>query len=275
MVDLRKLVTDKIGDLGVSKAKEYFGVSAGTISNWSTGRTDPSLDAIQRVLIEKEEQGVHPIPTDNIEVELANWEGKDVIVLLPLYRGFSSDTHFSLFANYAKYGPERLGMIMEKRTVIHESRNILTHKWINNTTASWAIMADDDVVPPCGSAELFATRYGTPLNHKIYGWNGISRLMSHPSDRLVVGSLYFGRHSKGKAQCSSAFSSDNENAKFHALEYTGLKPEEWVAPGFMRIHRSAIEKLKLEIDNGRWPECKPKNEKLWYGYWTPTAVGVG
>lgn len=274
MVDLRKLVTDKIGELGIAGAKRYFGVSAGTVSNWARGRTDPSLYAIQRVLIESDLAG--DISTlSGKERPLIEWEGKNVVMLMPLYRGFASDTHFSLFANYAKYGPEKIGMIMEKRTVIHESRNILTHKFLNRTDAEWCIMTDDDVVPPCGSSDLFASRYGTPRSPELFGWNAISRLMSHPSDKLIVGSLYFGRHANGKAQCSSAFANPTENARLHSGEYKGLKPEEWVAPGFMRIHRSVFSRLTKAIDEGMFEECKPKRDDMWYGFWSPSGVGVG
>jgi transcriptional regulator with XRE-family HTH domain len=280
MVDFRKIVRDKIAELGVVKAKGYFGVSAGTISNWSSGRNDPPLEALEKVLGDRDLEAfipsndIKPEPAEEVPPALETWEGKDVIMLQPLYRGFSSDTHFALFANYAKYGPEKIGMIMEKRTVIHESRNILTHKFLK-TKSTYCIFTDDDMIPPCGSAELFASRFGTPLAPKLYGHNAISRLMSHPADKRIVGLLYFGRHAKGRAQCSSGFTSDNENAKLRNGEYTGLKQEEWVAPGFCRIHRSVFEELKAAIDGGKFPECKPKRDDLWYGYWNPVQVGVG
>lgn len=267
MTDLKKLVIDKIGDLGVAKSKEFFGVSCGTISNWASGKTDPSLEAAQKVL---ELTGT---ACDSSESEIYMWEGKDVIMLLPVYRGFSADTHYTLFANYAKYGPDKIGMLMEKRTVIHESRNMLVHK-ARKIKPKYVIMTDDDMILPCGSPDLFQSRYGAS-GRKGYGFNAISRIMSHPEDKRIVGGLYFGRNAMGKAQCCSGFSSESENQKLRSGQYDNLKPEEWIGTGFLRIHMSVFDDMQNAIDSGKWPECKPMREGMPYGFFNPLRVGVG
>lgn len=272
-VDLKGLVLAKIEKLGVREAANFFGVSIGTISNWQTGKTQPSISAVQTVIADLEMDGlITPEKVD--EIPLERWEGKKLIMLYPLYRGFSDDTHYSLFANYAKYGPEKIGMLMEKRTVIHESRNILVHKGLK-TDGEDFIMGDDDMIPPCGSAELLNGRFGANLPVDLASQVAISRLMSHPPDKGIVGSLYVGRHDRGRAQCSSAFVSDVENDNYHKLVYRGLRPEEWVGTGFLRIKRWVFDKMKAEIDNGRWPECKPRGQDGWYGFFTPLGTRVG
>jgi len=261
----RQCVIDKITELGTTKAAEFFGVSLGCVSNWKNGKVDPPLRAVEMVY--KEPEATEP-------QKLTTWQGKDVLLLVPIYRSFSPHTHFTLFANYAKYGAEKIGMIMENRTLIHEARNILVDKALK-TTSNWFIFVDDDMLIPCGNAELFNKRYGANLPNEIAGVNGISRLMSHPADKLIVGSLYFGRAPMGKAQCCSAFATPGESEKYRNGTYRGLRQEEWVAPGFMRIHRSVFEKLKEAIDKGEFPECKPKALDKWYGYFAPIQVGVG
>jgi transcriptional regulator with XRE-family HTH domain len=131
---LRKKVVSKIEELGVKDASKFFGVSAGTVSNWATGKTSPSITALELVLsLDSDDDWIRAdartqLPREQYcEPELFQWTGKDAIILLPVYRTFNADTHFTLFANYAKYGPEKLGMIQEKRTIIHEARNILVH----------------------------------------------------------------------------------------------------------------------------------------------------
>lgn len=276
---MKKAVLDKIEQLGVKPSANFFGVSVGTISNWHSGKTEPSLRAAQLAMadsIEEPNLGDDPIfeaPNTTEQVEV-NWSGKKVIILLPVYRGFSSDTHYTLFANYAKYGPEKIGMIMEKRTVIHESRNILAHKALK-TDAEMVIMVDDDMILPCGSPGVWSSRFGCDIDPKISGLNAITRIMSHGFDKRIVGALYFGRHSRGKAQCCSGFSSDRENENFRKGVYTGLKTEEWVGTGFIRIHRNVFEEMKAAIDGGKFPECKPLNESMWYGFFNPLRVGVG
>ena len=269
---LRSLVIDKIDALGVRAAADFFGVSVGTISNWHTGKTSPSVDAVELVLADSEEL---PQIAKVEEVEYVTWTGRKVIILQPVYRSFNPDTHFTLFANYAVYGPEKIGIIQEKRTVIHECRNILAHKYVNNTDAEFCIMSDDDMILPCGNPGLFNGRYGAGVSNESASFNAISRLMSHPSDKKIVGTLYFGRHATGKAQCSKGFTSEVENQRLKAGAYSGLVPDEWVGTGFMRIHRSVFQEMKAAIDGGKWPECKPPTDESWYGFFNPIRVRMG
>ncbi len=265
MASLKSMVVSRIQEIGVKEASKLFGVSIGTVSNWAAGKTSPSIDALEAILPRDEK----------VDDELHDWAGKEVLILLPVYRSFNPFTHFTLFANYAKYGPDKLGLEMKTRTVIHESRNILIDAFMKNKSAKTALMFDDDMILPCGMPNRFNTKYKAKLPNNLASQVTISRLMSHGEDKGVVGGLYFGRGPNGHAQCASGFSKTNENAKLHELEYTGLKPEGWVATGCLKIEKWVIERLKGEIDNGRWPECKPIDESKWYGYFTPVKVGVG
>ncbi len=278
MNDLRKIVVAKIEELGVKEASKFFGVATGTISNWHSGKTEPSLSAAQLVLHEKQVDAPQPIGYNypiGEGVQLTEWEGRNLIILAPLYRAFSPDTHFSLYANYSKYGPEKIGAIFEKRTVIHESRNILVKKFLETTKAEYALFVDDDMVLPFGSNETLRIRYGAELPKHIGDQVAISRIMSHPKEVGIVGGTYYGRGVSGKPQCASGFTSEQDKKKFRAFQFKGLKQEEWVATGFMRIHRSVFEQMAKEIDAGRWPELKPNAGQGWYGFFTPLKVGVG
>lgn len=270
-MDLRKCVLSKIEQLGVKEATKFFGVSAGTISNWSSGKTAPSLDSVQLALADS---GLEPQQEAKEEEEEVKWEGRQAIILLPVYRTFNADTHFSLFANYAKYGPEKLGMIMQKRTVIHEARNILAQKFLK-TDAKYAIMVDDDMIPPCGMPALFNGRYKAGVSNQLASVNAITRLMSHPEDKKIVGALYFGRNSHGKAQCRTGINVLESNDKFRKGKYQGLVPDDWVGTGMVRIHRDVFERIAKEIDNGKWPDIKPFGPKGRYGFFTPLQVTVG
>ena len=272
-MDLRKSVRDKIEQLGVIESSKFFNVSTGTISNWTTGKSAPSIDAAQSLIAETAIGGVaiqeEPDP-------IISWEGKSLMMLLPVYRTFNADTHYTLFANYAKYGPEKIGMEIRKGTVIHEARNILIHNWYNHTTIPTCLMVDDDMILPTGNPGHINGVYGGNLSHKAASQLAISRIMSHGHDKGIVGALYFGRHPKGRAQCSSGFTSDLENRKLHNGDYEGqgLKPENWVATGCLKIERWVIDKMKAAVDAGEFPDCKPKNGQ-WYGFFNPTQVGVG
>lgn len=273
MPDLKSLVIDKITEMGPREASKYFGVSAGTISNWGSGKTSPSVDAVEQVLAEKAE--FDWAPTKEPVAELTQWEGKQLIMLLPVYRTFSADTHFTLFANYAKYGPEKIGMIQEKRTIIYEARNILVHKWLTTTDAPFGLFCDDDMILPCGNSGLFNDRYGAKIDGGLAGKIAISQIMSHGADKRIVGALYFGRQANGKAQCASGFFKPGFNKEVRTRSVKGLYPDEWVGTGFMRIHRSVFAEMDKAIEEGKWPECKPVKGAAWTGYFTPLQTGMG
>jgi len=206
--------------------------------------------------------------------EFIDWDGKKVMMLLPVYRSFNADTHYTLFANYARYGPEKIGMEIIKGTVIHESRNLLVHSWMK-TDIPTAIMCDDDMLLPCGHPGIINGRYKGNLPDEIASKIAISQIMSHGKDKGIVGCLYFGRHDKGRAQCASGFASDSHNDDYKKFKHKTLRGEDWAGTGMLKIERWVIHKMKDEIDGGRWPECKPRDESQWYGYFTPIQVGVG
>ncbi len=271
---LSRLVKDRIASLGVSDAARYFGVSIGTISNWSTGKTPPSIDAAQLVLADW-----IPAPTApfNTPEELTMWQGKDVMMLLPVYRSFCADTHYTLFANYARYGPDKIGMILEKGTQIHVARNLLVHKGLK-TDANNFLFPDDDMIFPCGNADVIRGRYGADLPEPGISMNTISRVMSHPKEMGIVGCLYFGRHRFGVAQCSLGFDQgwEMENEKLRAHKYTQPIPVRWIGTGGMlRIQRWVFDAMKKEIDAGKWPEAKPLSPERPYGFFTPIRADMG
>jgi transcriptional regulator with XRE-family HTH domain len=272
-LELKKIVRDKINELGVKDAAKYFGVSIGTVSNWSTGKTSPSIDALEQVI--EERGGVLQPELPKSTQEEVMWEGRKLHILLPVYRSFDPDTHFTLFANYAKYGPDKIAISMKKRTVIHEARNFLVDKARKTPGTEWVLFIDDDMILPFGSQGVNGLTSGASIPEPAASMNAISRIMSHPKECLIVGGLYFGRHSYGKAQCELGFSSELENANLRRHKYNHLIPMGWIGTGFLKIHVSVFDRMDEEIKKGRWPDIKAANETRWNGYFTPLKVSVG
>jgi hypothetical protein len=211
-----------------------------------------------------------------MEEALTMWDGRKVMMLLPVYRSFCADTHYSLFSNYAKYGAEKIGMEIIKRTVIHEARNILIDKFMKSG-AETAIMCDDDMILPVGNPIYLNGNHNANIPPRSAGFNAISRIMSHGREKGIVGALYFGRHELGQAQCELGFgrTRERENEKLRAFGYTDLVPTGWVGTGFIKIERWVVDKLKEEINKGTWPECKPHHDGSWYGVFSPLGAGIG
>lgn len=223
-----------------------------------------------------------PCPIDeeaqeaSVKATLTMWEGRKVFLAHPVYRSFNAKTHFTLFACYKDYGPEKIGMVEPvEGTVIHEARNILMDRLMKVPEAETFIMPDDDMVFPCGSEAYFNGRLKAGVSPESARFNAISRIMSHGKDKEIVGALYFGRHEFGMAQCEWGFADKNKCNDLRAGKYKGLQPMPWVATGFIKIERTAVEKLKKAIDDGEFPECKPKQGQGWYGYFTPVSTGIG
>lgn len=269
MPKLKQLVVSRIHEIGVKEASKFFGVSVGTVSNWASGKTSPSVEAVELVIGES-------APVIAPAEEKTMWEGRKVAMLLPVYRTFNPDTHFTLFANYAGYGPEKIAMPKPiKGTCIWEARNRMIDKAMKLEGVKKFIMSDDDMILPHGHVQSFNDFYGAKVSAQSAGFNAISRITSHGEDKGIIGALYFGRHEHGKAQCHLGFSDESANEKLRRLEYSGLVPMLWVGTGFIKIERWVIEKMKAAIDGGKWPECKPWAKDGWYGYFNPIAVGVG
>lgn len=270
MVDLKQAVRDKIAELGVVESSKLFGVSVGTVSNWSSGKTDPSVAAAQLVL-DSTQQTVR-----QIEHKLIMWEGKQVMILLPVYRTLNPHTHFTLFANYAKYGPDKIGMAIKDRTVIHEARNELVHIAMQNPAVRTFIMCDDDMILPCGNPAIFNGTYRAGVKPESASFNAISRIMSHGPDKEIVGALYYGRHEFGMPQCDWGFGAEaaSRSIDLRAERFSGLHPQNWVGTGFIKVERTAIEKYKGAIDAGKFPGLEPMPGR-WYGYFTPLRAAVG
>lgn len=262
-----ELIISKIDELGPEEAANFFGVSKLTVSNWKAGKTNPPLSAFEAIMPE--------IDNGSTAVVQTEWEGRNVIILLPVYRTFNADTHYTLFANYAQYGPSKMGLILEKATVIHECRNILAHKFLRDTDAEWAVMVDDDMILPTGNPGLINGRYGGGVVGEAAKAMAFSRLLSHPKSAGIVGGLYFGRHPRGRAQNSIGFERDSSNDEFRRGQHKGLMQCNWVGTGLIRFHRDHLIAINKAIDEGQWPESKPVKEGHWYGPFTPIKTGVG
>ncbi len=211
------------------------------------------------------------------QVALTMWEGRKVALLLPCYRGvLNIKTHMTMFACYKDYGPTKIAIPEPvEGTVIHEARNILIHRALQMPEVETFIMIDDDMVLPVGHEGYFNGTLKAGVSTESASFNAISRLMSHGKDREIVGALYFGRHEFGRAQCEWGFKDKNLSQKLRQGGFKGLQPMPWVATGVIKFERSVFDKMRKAIDDGIFPELKPKEGQGWYGYFTPVSVGIG
>lgn len=236
--ELHQIVLNKIELLGEVDAKEYFGVSAGTISSWRNRKTNPPLVAVAKVY---DETLKYNAP------EATTGEKNRVELLLPMYNDVEPLFLFTLFRCCKLYGIEKIGFIPKIRTLIEEARNDLAERFLL-TGSEWCIYMDCDIIFPCGSAAMLR-KEGFNLPDSKGNRNAIERMMSHPADKRIIGGLYRDRRGMNKAQCEKGFSSPQDNARLLALyegkgDSDGLEEQRWVAFGMVRIHRSVFLEMK-------------------------------
>lgn len=268
-MNLTKRVQAKIEELGIPEAAKFFGKSIGTVTNWKTGKNPPTIEAAELCLA----SGAGEYDPGDPDEAMTDWEGKKLIVLLPAYQYINPKTHFTLFANYAKYGPEKIGIRYKQRTLIEEARSVLIHAAYEETEAEDYLFVDNDMVIPCGNEGIYNGRYNAGVKPATARMNAISRIMSHPKEKGIIGGLYYGRNEFGKPQCGQGFR-NKDSSDFRKGKVSGLIETEFVGTGFMRIPRWVIAEMKKAIDEGKFPECKPATKDGHYGYFAkPNGIG--
>lgn len=242
--ELHQLVLTKIDQLGEVAAKEYFDVSAGTISSWRNRKTNPSLAAAAKVY---DETLKYNAP------EATTGEKTKACLLMPMYDSVTPLTFFTLWRCMKLYGPDNITLIPKWRSLIDEARCDLAERFLL-TGSEWAIYCDDDMVLPCGSGGMLR-KHGLAIPEPKISRNAIERLLSHPPQYRIVGALYKDRRGGTKAQCASAFGSEARNNHLLSLftskpEVDGLEEEGWIGGGLFRVHRSVFLEMKESAKPG-------------------------
>lgn len=263
-IDLTKIVLDKIVELGDTPAREYFGVSTGTISAWKLARTKPSILAAQKVLDEISEAApvaaveaaqkvmdeiASPAPVVAEEV----WEEPTqptpvnvtgaVTLLMPMYENIEPLTFITLVRAMKLYGMEKISIIPICRTLIDEARNSLAQRFLK-TNSEWCVFLDSDMLFPCGSGQILK-KMGLDLPEPKASRNALTRIMSHPKEARIVGALYQNRRGNRRPAVELAYRSPSEEARMRgfftgATKTDGLEDAGWVGFGMVRIHRSVF-----------------------------------
>jgi hypothetical protein len=244
--ELVRLVLEKIQELGDKAAADYFEVSPGAIRAWKTLKTFPSIVAAQKVWDES-------VICQTPEI-WGNAGNVPLMMLLPIYGDVAALNHITLFANYRKYGIDKITILPRLRTLIDEARNDLAQKFLASK-AEWAVFCDDDMILPTGNVP-FLRKNGWDVPERLGSRVALERLMSHPKEYRIVGTLYRDRKTGVRAQCERGFRSPQENARLIDImtgkntKDDGLEENGWTGTGFIRIHRSVFEEIAAEAKPG-------------------------
>jgi len=223
-----------------------------------------------------------PVQTSSIEVDDVGFiehspvfDGGVAVLCVAVYMYVEPEAMESTTIAMSKFGRDKLRWMSQEKTCVWESRNRLTHRYLN-TDAPYQIFVDADMAMPCGNATYFNQRFRKNLPERTAGLNGITRLLSHPPSMGVVGASYFDRQIGKQLQCSRGCGSHMEpgfNVRFERGEFTGVGEVLWTATGGMRIHRGVFEAIKAK--SADFPEIVPRKEGGIWGFFTPHRVSMG
>jgi hypothetical protein len=250
---LQLLVINRCRELGDTKAAEFFAVSEGLVRQWVNGSKTPSLAAVEKVFVLPE-----GAPTD------AAWQGKEVFIAAPFHKSTNPMTLFSLLATWdrPKFGfRHRFGDAF----IVH-ARNQLADDFLQSGLP-WCWWWDDDMVVPCGSASWYLANSGIPMSEKFAGLHAGNRLRSH--GKSLVGALYFGRYTHGRAMYAEAMVDDRENDRAHKAPFDELKPTAWVGTGCLMHSRQVL----LDIKEG-FPHLKPQHPTETFHYFSNASDAI-
>ena len=265
-IDLIALVKARIDLIGPAAAAEAFGVCAPTIQAWQDGTEEPFAQILQMVL--DDYVMIHPPQVWDI--------GKKVLILLPCYRSLNVKTHCTLIRNYTLYGRDKVSEIPKERTIIWEARNQLAEAALA-TPSEQFVFVDDDMLLPYGYGPGLRG-FGSDIAEPMASHVALTRLLSHPEDKLIVSALAFTRHSDHlRAGCSDGHDSKAANdflVNCRTQYRNSLKTQRWVGMFFTRIHRSVFERM-IAASPEHFPEIIPSRPGRHHGWFTPFAQDQG
>jgi hypothetical protein len=251
-------------ELGVEEAAKFYGVSAGTISNWKRTQK-PSAEAVQRTF---DYYWVEP------PLHISKAEGGELVqVQVPLYDRPSFKFCLSLMG-LAKNSRHSLEIRPQGGTCIWRVRNILATNLLHST-AQWGFMVDSDMVFPWGNAGAFNSIIGeqAAIPAQFAGLHTIDRLIARKEP--VIGVAYVSRHPRGALHYGEAFRSQGENrSTWGRVPCDQVQATSWVATGGLLYHRSVLERIiekcpEVHPEGGVKPS--PQNQEVWK-FFSPAYV---
>jgi hypothetical protein len=189
---------------------------------------------------------------ENRKPEILDWEGKKVCICTPWYKDTNPATAICIAATLGRYGLEKIGWKYHfgDAMIVH-SRGKVADKFLKSS-AEWSFWVDDDIVFPIGMPSVTRELCHLPESYpdSLLNFHALERLLSH--DKPLVGGVYFGRQSKGRAYFSEASADPSVNKLLKNPQYTPLLETKWVATGCMLVNRSVFEAIQK-----KFPELSP------------------
>ncbi len=141
-------------------------------------------------------------------------------------------------------------------------------KFLEQSTATYLLFIDDDMILPVGRPEFIKKMCGLPATYPntALAYHTVHRLMEHK--QMIVGANYYTRHFNGRPVNALGMtpkfwqSAKNFENKIH--------PCDWVGTGCLLIHRQVF----LDMQK-KFPELAPENSLMPWDFFHPDTNGKG
>lgn len=229
------MVRQRISELGEPKAAEFFEVSPALVRQWVRGTKPISLSAVEKVF------STDKLLADHGRVVEAQWEGKNVAILLPFYKQTNPLTTFSLMSILDR---TKMGIMMQfGDAFVTHTRNKLADQFLKSGI-EWSWWVDDDMICPCGKADWFNTVTEFNLPAEFAGLHTINQLLD--AKQSIVSGLYFGRTKSRKPVFGGASLAGIETIAQNAPHRT-VRQVPWVGFGCVLIHRQVYIDMQRQF----------------------------
>jgi hypothetical protein len=276
-LDLVLVVLDYIHELGGDKspeAQKFFDRSEQTLKQWFQVPSRIPLEALAKVL--KRNPGVQVELAEQLEPHFATHDnGKGIqslpnrtkmncVVCTPIL-GFPTLPFMWVCLYLAK--KYELGFDIQVDTVIHRSRNMLAHRFLQSG-ATWSLWIDCDIAPPIANAEWFrwiTASQTTP--DEACRYDVLEKLLGN--GKAIVGGVYASRRNMGQLVIQPEIRPRHHEDKLLCNDIRkgtarGLIEVDWVGFGCSLVHREVF----LELQR-RFPQLAPQAEFAPWRYFQP------
>ena len=276
-LDLGKMILEHVWELGGAKAKaaqEFYDRSHDTLEKWMKQPGTIPLSCVMKfihrtpgikadILDELEPHFTADTGADLVE-SLPNRTKMSVVVCSPVLERPTLPFHWTCLYLAKKY---ELGFQTMADTVIHRSRNMLAHRFLQSG-ATWSLWIDSDMAAPIKNPDWYKWISGSQnIPEEYTNYDVLERLLS--SGKAIIGGVYASRKYRGQLVIQPEIRPRHHEDKLLCNEIRrgsarGLADVDWIGFGCALVHREVF----LEVQR-QFPQLAPESEFAPWRFFQP------
>lgn len=253
------------------KLAEFFDTTAAQVGKWKKGDACPTTDSFERVAAET---GTSVEETQSEDSDaFVDFPEANMIILRPSWKGLDTLSYYAEQVHHKKFG-NKLGLDIKTSTGSHKAKNTLLTSFLERKDKpTWALVWDDDMIPPFGNATVLQAKCNAKFHQNYASTFGAARLLERAQKHnlTIIAGLYRARgprkqHRGKEMMYAEGQENMQEGARARKAPFNEYKQVKWAGMGFMLIHREALENMVERV-----PDVKSKIAGVPHNFVTPVA----